>query len=154
MANQLKDKLLIAGLVAFAGSMFGCARFQVVSPEPAQVDSQQYRVNDDDQIEITVTFNRAVDPDILKPGVNVILETEEDENAEIGITPGLTSSQVIITSEEPYMDLLVFDPDGFFSLRLLGSGDNPIRSAKGMLLDGDKDGRPGGVYSTTFIFPG
>jgi hypothetical protein len=136
-------------LTAGVAVMAGCP-FQVKTPDLAQTSSQEYEVNEDNQIEILVTFNAAIDRTTLVPGVNVILETELDPNADIDITAGPTPRTIVITSEAPIDELLEFDPDGFFSLKLLGSGDAPIRSVRGTILDGDKDGKAGGDYTTRF----
>jgi hypothetical protein len=148
MASHLNNKVLATCLTAFSGLLLGCP-FQVTSPEPAQTNSQEFRINDNSQIEIVVTFNAPVDHASVMPGVNVILETEQNPSADIRVTPGSAPSMFTLTTDRPYQDLL--GPTQRFSLHLRGDGDNPIRSRRGVRLDGNKDGSAGGNYMTSFL---
>jgi hypothetical protein len=135
--------------------MAGCP-FQVVSPQAMQTTSHEWQLVDG-KIRITVTFNRNVDRSSLVEQTNVILVTERDLNASISIDPPVGSpptNQITITSDDDASDLLIYDMDGFFSLRLLGSGSNPIRSIEGDILDGDGNGTAGGDYETGFVHVG
>jgi hypothetical protein len=132
--------------------MGGCP-FQVVFPTALQTTSQDFQLTGD-KIVITVVFSKAVDLSSLVAGTNVILVTEVDTNANITIAAGTTTADIVITSVDDYGDLLDFNPDGFFSLRLLGSGTSPIMSSDGDTLDGDGDGTDGGDYLTGFVVIG
>ena len=135
--------------------MVGCP-FQVVSPQAMQTTSQDWELAGE-KIRITVTFNKDVDRSSLVERTNVILVTERDLNASITIDPpvgSLPTNQITITSVHDASDLLIYDTDGFFSLRLLGSGANPIRSMEGDILDGDGNGTAGGEYETGFVHVG
>lgn len=131
----------------------GCT-FTVTFPAAMQTTSQDFAINGSDQLVITVRFSADVNMNSLSAGVNVILDTELDNNAAITITPGATGNEIIITSVDVYGDLLEFNPDGFFTLYLHGSGANPIRDTEGNALDGDADGTAGGTYETTFVLIG
>jgi hypothetical protein len=134
------------------GVMGGCP-FQVAFPTALQTTSQDYQISGD-KIQINVAFTKAVDMSSLVAGTNVILVTETDTNADINITAGATTADIVITSVADYGDLLIFDTDGFFTLRLLGSGTSPIMSTGGETLDGDGDGVAGGDYETGFVLIG
>jgi hypothetical protein len=152
MASRTRKSLLAfcAGISAIM--MAGCT-FQVLFPVAMQTSSQDFEI-DGSKIKIRVTFTRAVDMSSLVAGTNVILVTEQDANADINITSGSTAADIVITSVADNGDLLTFDPDGFFTLRLVGSGASPIQSSDGEALDGDSDGSAGGDYETTFVLIG
>lgn len=142
--------LLCAGVAIVV--MGGCP-FQVIYPQALQTTSQDFEI-DGTKIKITVTFSGAVDMNSLVARTNVILVTEKDTNADVTIAPGSVAASIIITSVDDIGDLLTFDSDGFFSLRLLGSGASPIRSSDGETLDGDGNGTAGGNYETGFVILG
>ncbi len=132
----------------------GCpTTFQVTFPTALQTTSQDFDLANG-KIRIRVVFNKAVDMSSLDPGNNVILVAETTNNADITITAGSTGADIIITTVDDASSLLTYDPDGFFSLKLLGSGSNPIKSADGDVLDGDEDGTAGGDYETGFVVIG
>lgn len=143
---------LCAGVVLLL--IGGCPyTFTVLYPTAMQTTSQDFQL-DNGKIVIRVTFSKPVDMSSLIAGTNVILVTETDPNANITITAGTTAADILITTVDDASDLLNFDPDGFFTLRLLGSGANPIKSSTGEVLDGDGDGTAGGNYETTFVLIG
>ncbi|MFQ5806043.1 MAG: hypothetical protein ACE5I3_06305 [Phycisphaerae bacterium] len=152
MPNLTSKALLVTCATLALCVMAGCP-FRVIFPTAMQTTSQDYEI-DNSKIKITVVFNKAVDMSSLVAGTNVILVTEKDANADINITAGTTPADVVITSVDDYGDLLTFDPDGFFTLRLRGSGANPIESSDGDILDGDGDGAAGGDYQTSFALIG
>ena len=148
--------VLLVGMLVGAGGA-GCPGefgFVVTLPVANQVDSQDFEILADGRLRIRVWFTEAVDMDSLVAGTNVILDTEDVTNADITIAPGATAWSIVITSVDEAGDLLTYDPDGFFTLNLLGSGDNPILNTEGSALDGDYDGTPGGDYETGFVLIG
>jgi hypothetical protein len=146
-------KLLVCALLS-AGLMGAACPFQVYWPAGRQAYSQDFSIDQEGRIRINVVFTDAVDMSSVIAGTNVILETENDANADTTVYPGDVQFYFMIVSTDDYHDLLTFDPDGFFTLHLLGSGTSPIISADGEALDGDKDFEPGGDYETTFLLLG
>lgn len=144
--------LLLAAVLAVMTTL-GCnGTFKVTFPAAGQTSSQDFSVPGD-KLEIRVRFSESVDFSSLVARQNVILETELDSNADITIS-SVNSSEIRITSVLDAGDLLEFDADGFFSLRLVGDGASPVQSAGGEALDGDANGSAGGVYTTQFVLIG
>ncbi len=152
MLNRTSRMLLVVCAGLSLCVMGGCP-FQVAFPTALQTSSQDYQISGG-KIQINVAFTDAVDMSSLVAGTNVILVTEQDANADITIAAGATAVDIVITSVADNGDLLIFDPDGFFTLRLLGSGASPIMSTAGETLDGDGDGLDGGNYETRFVLIG
>ncbi len=151
MSRNPKVAAILCSAIALC--VLGGCPFVVVYPAAMQTTSQDFEL-DNGRIRITVVFSKAVDMSSLIAGTNVILDAEKDHNANLTITAGSDSRTIVITTVDTTGDLLTFDPDGFFTLMLLGSGDNPIRSTDGDILDGDGDGTAGGDYETTFVLIG
>ncbi|MCO5191144.1 MAG: hypothetical protein M9928_03085 [Anaerolineae bacterium] len=153
MSYKVSFLIVLTLMVLF--SAVACAPFQVVSPEPFQNSSQDFAITDDGKLEIVVTFTKDIDLSSFVVGKTVVLETEKDSNAGGTLTAVGTDGVKFTTSAE-YGDLLVFDPDGFFTLHLIGTdtGDGTILSTGGAALDGDEDGSSGGDYQTTFVIVG
>jgi hypothetical protein len=103
---------------------------------------------------MTVRFNKSVDMASLIAQTNVIVDAEDEANTPITITAGATPSEIVITTTKTVGDLLTFDSDGFFELRLQGSGANPVESVSGQALDGDGDGNPGGEFTHQYVLIG
>lgn len=152
MLNR-KSRIMLAVCTGLALCVMGGCPFQVVFPTALQTTSQDFTISGG-KLQINVAFSSAVDMSSLVAGTNVILATEKDANASITIAAGTTAADIVITSVDDTGDLLNFDPDGFFTLRLLGSGTTPIKSTGGDTLDGDGDGTAGGDYETTFVLIG
>lgn len=149
MLSRTSRMLLALCAVGSLSIMGGCS-FLVLFPLPLQTSSEDFEVSDD-KLKITVTFSDEVNLDSLLPRINVILVTELDANADITIAPGTTAFDIVITSVDDYDDLLTLDPDGVFTLRLLGSDPHSVTNTAGEILDGDADGYAGGNYETTFV---
>ena len=99
--------------------------------------SQDFQVNDSNQLVLTIRFSEDIAFDSLIAGSNVILNTEDVTNASITIAVGATANEIVITSDGTVGDLLTFDPDGFFSIVLKATGGNPVESVDGHVLAGD-----------------
>ncbi len=154
MSRRIHRGLWAVGVGLSACVLGGCpTTFQVTFPTALQTTSQDFDLANG-KIRIRVVFNKPVDMSTLDAGNNVILVAETTNNADITITAGSTGTDIIITTVDDASDLLVYDPDGFFSLELLGTGDNPIKSTDGDVLDGDGDGTAGGDYQTGFAVIG
>ena len=129
----------------------------VTYPDALQVGSQQYRITSDGEISIDIHFNQPYDPETIVVGKTLILVTEKDLNAAGNWIPLSAEGEVIrFTTTMTIGDLLIHDPDGFFTLKLIGSdaGDGAIKSKSGRHLDGNRDGTDGGDYETTFSHVG
>jgi hypothetical protein len=130
--------------------------FHVTSPQAGQTSSQEFSVDKTTGIiTINVTFTQDVDLSTVQPRVNVQLVMETDANAPFSaaLQPG-DAKVLVITSDGSAGDLCNFDPDCHFSLKILGSGSSPVKSASGTALDGDANGSAGGDYSTSFTLIG
>ncbi len=147
------NSILVLACAALALTALGGCPFQVVFPTAMQTTSQDFQLVGG-KIQINVAFSGTVSMSSLVAGTNVILVTENDANANITIAAGATAADIVITSVDDAGDLLNYDPDGFFSLRLLGSGTSPITNTSGEALDGDGNGSAGGNYETGFVIIG
>ncbi len=129
----------------------------VTYPKALQTSSQQYRITDDGRISIDIHFNKQYDPNTVVVGKTLILVTEKDANAAGTWIPLSTEGTTIrFTTTKKIGDLLIHDPDGFFTLKLIGSdtGNGAIKSEAGRHLDGDRNHVDGGDYKTTFSHVG
>ncbi|HEX5654018.1 MAG TPA: hypothetical protein VFX58_13145 [Chitinophagaceae bacterium] len=129
--------------------------FRVVSPKAFQSSSQDFDASDG-FITITVTFNEDVDKNTVVIGKTFILVTEKVPNAPGAFIPTPDPRKLIFKTTSKVSDLLTFDPDGFFSLKMIGSdtGDGAIKTVNGRHLDGDGNNTNGGDYSTSFVIVG
>ena len=127
--------------------------FQVTFPAAGQTTSQDFSIPGG-KLQIRVQFNDPVDMASIVRGTNVILHTEKVANATITVVAGATANEIVVTSVQDYGDLLIFDPDGFFDLTIIGSGARPVRNTAGDALDGDADGVAGGDWNTGFVLLG
>jgi hypothetical protein len=141
----IAKRFRMLGALAVGLLVLGGCGFRVVFPVAMQVDSQDFELTTDDKIQITVRFSAAVDMTTLEAATNVILETERDTNADIIITAGADATTIVITTVADYPLLCDFDPDCFFSLRLLGTTDPAIRDTEGNALTN---------YETGFVILG
>jgi hypothetical protein len=135
--------------------------FQVVSPKPQQVGlAEGYTRTADDHISIVVTFNRPVDTRTVIVGKTLILYFAKNHNApaQQPLQWSLDHRQLTITTANTLGELATFQPDIHFLLTLKGSpgihGEQGIRSADGIILDGDYNFQPGGNYVASFVIPG
>lgn len=123
----------------------------VIGEEGGNPVGEDYtKIGENSSLIITIEFTRPVDSASLSDS-NVLLKTERSGYADISIVP--SDEKVVITTNKPYVDLCDFN-DCQFDLILIGEGSNklkPISDTKGMALDGDEDGIPGGDYKTTFV---
>jgi hypothetical protein len=131
----------------------GCGAFRVLFPPAMQTSSQDFIVTDDNRIQITVQFNKAVDlASMAIP--QVLVQFENALVADIVVTGGDVAAEAIITTVEEVGQLCTFNPDCSFKLFMFGSAANPVMSTSGEALDGDSDGAPGGTYETGFVIIG
>ncbi|MFA5974437.1 MAG: hypothetical protein WC780_18955 [Lentimicrobiaceae bacterium] len=147
--EKLKTVLLTLGVALLC---FSCSTtLKVVSPKANQTSSQEFAL-DGGHIKITVTFNKDVDPSTVVVGKTFILQTEKDPNA-TGSLNWPNGKTVIFLTTKTTSDLLDYNPDGSFSLKLIGSdtGNGAIKDKGGKHLDGDSDGADGGDYKTSFV---
>ena len=139
--------------------------FRVVSPITGPTGSiEGYTRTGNDHISIVVTFNRSVDRNTVIKGKTLILYFAKDPNADVDLIWTDQDRVVTITTRNSLADLASFTPDIFFSLTLKGnprselmiSGQPPlvVRSADGLVLDGDYDAQPGGDYVASFAIVG
>lgn len=119
-------------------------RVTSISPEPNSATGEDPDV-------IAVEFNRDIDKTTVTTASFQLVFSGGDgsfgERNEVGI-------QLLV--EFPAPNRIVFDlsgiplPQEVFRLRLIGDGQDAIRSIGGELLDGDRDGVGGGTFEMTF----
>lgn len=149
-------KLSITLLLSVFLMMFAaCPTLQVITPAANQISSQEFKIVGD-KIQVTVTFNKDVDINTIVVGKTFIFISEKDNNAQGTIVPGSNNKTIIFTSLKTTKDLFDFNPDGSFSIKLIGSdtGNGAIKGPDGKHLDGDKDNNDGGDYKTSFVLLG
>ena len=148
--------LLVAlGLTVVFSTGCPLTTFYVTYP----TNSQHFTVNASDQLVMTVRFSRPVNFSSLKAQSNVTVDTDTTTNAAITIAAGATTSEIVITTVDTVANLLVFDSDGFFTLKILGTEDIPnkiaaVKDTGGFALDGDKDDVDGGNFSHLYTMLG
>jgi hypothetical protein len=112
------------------------------------------------KVVVTISFNRAVDPDSFKaPGtVKIGLKGMRDGRAVSDISGegfqfSADSKTAVFISEATLGELI--NPGAGenieYSITVLGTdtGDGVVTDAAGVALDGDRDGQPGGDYHKT-----
>lgn len=131
--------------------------FKVKSPSPGGTGLEYDFTSDKEKrIVITVEFTRPVDSSSLSDG-NVLLKFEKGDIGYADISIVQDGNRLVITTNKGYYDLCnysVMAGDCDFSLTLLGSKTKPITDTKGIALDGNDDGIPGGNYLKRFVIIG
>jgi hypothetical protein len=139
--------------------------FRVVSPITEPTGSAEgYTRTGNDHISIVVTFNRSVDPGTVIVGRTLILYFAKDHSATADLQWSDQNRVLSITTRNSLADLARFTPDIHFSLTLKGNPSSElvisgqphlvVRSADGLVLDGDYDAQPGGDYVASFVILG
>lgn len=125
---------------------------QITYPVKNINTSQDYEINSQNKYKITVKFNREVDVSTVIVGKTFKLITELANNADGNITWSNGNKTLVFISVLEVTQLNDFDPDAFFSIKLIGSdvGDGAIKDTDGIHLDGDGDGNDGGDYKFDF----
>lgn len=142
-------------LSVFLMMISACVTLQVTSPAANQTSSQDFKIVGD-KIQITVTFNKDVDINTIVVGKTFLFNTEKEKNAQGTILPGIDKKTIIFLSAKKATELLIYDSDGNFSIKLIGSdtGNGAIKGTDGKHLDGDRDKNDGGDYQTSFVHVG
>ena len=148
--------LLVAlGLTVIFSTGCPLTTFYVTYP----TNSQHFTVDAGDHLVMTVRFSRDVDLSTLKAGSNVTVDTDTTTNAAITIVAGATANEIVITTTDTVANLLVFDSDGFFTLKIFGTADIPnkitaVTDTGGLALDGDKNDVDGGNWWNEYFLLG
>lgn len=110
----------------------------------------------DRHIVIEVTFNRGVDRSTVIVGKTLVLKTQQDPHAHVSLTWSENATSLSLRTTKVVEDLLKFDPDGHFTLTLIGTdtGEGAVTDRNGHPLDGESDGVDGGDYQTSFTLVG
>jgi hypothetical protein len=118
--------------------------------------SQEYSIDNQNHLVVTVKFNKPVDTGTVIVGKTLILDAEKDHNAGGTITWSSDHKELTFRTTKKAGDLLIFDPDGFFKVRLVGTnaGQGVIKDTDGKALDGDNNGTYGGNREIGFCLIG
>lgn len=153
-------RLLVPVLLASSLGLVACTpAFTVTAPYPpaGQTVSSDLQLDSNGAITIRVTFSDPFDDSSVNPTVNVQLigeKTTTPHALSTALDPSNAKVMVITTPAGTEGDLCIFDPDCFFTLKILGDGSSPVKSSSGTVLDGNRSGSPGGTYSTRFVIIG
>lgn len=103
---------------------------------------------------ITVTFNRPVDINSVKPGQTIYFEADAISQGIVEFSND--NKTVTFTTTDEVSDFGTFSPDLYFDFLLIGddAGNGTITDSNGMILDGDEDGESGGDYVLNLIMIG
>jgi hypothetical protein len=131
------------------------ATLMVLSPRASQVSSQEFSANDE-RLSITIVFNRPVAKNTVVVGRTLIVVTDKDQNAGGSLVWMPDARSVTFRSTKSVSDLLHFNPDGSFQLKLIGTdtGNGSIKDLNGSPLDGNSNLTPGGDFETRFRLVG
>jgi len=153
--RRMKSKIMLVLFLAITFLSASCTTLKVVFPKALQTSSQDFSTADG-HITIKVTFNRAVNQSTVVVGKTFVLVTEKDPNSSGSLAWSVDGKTVTFRTTKTKNDLLIFDPDGRFTLKLIGSdtGNGAIKDLGGKHLDGDSNNADGGDYSTSFILIG
>ena len=133
--------------------------FQVTRPTNDAKGAADFSFDDPSfagHIVIQIEFNDAVDENTVTVGKTLLLDTPLDHQAG-GTLSWPNSKTLIFTTAKTRKELLPQGgPDAGFTLSLLGTdkGNGVIKASNGTVLDGDKDGTPGGDHKNSFLLPG
>jgi hypothetical protein len=150
--------LLLAGIIAFLSS---CSVFQVSSPKPTDFNAVYNGFSQDaaGHMVIPVTFTQPVNQSTVIVGRTLFLKFTKDANAAATLSWSADSKTLTITTVKTRDELMSFNPDDGFCLTLRGSSKltpagNIVTNQKGIALDGNYDGKPGGDYHMCFFIIG
>jgi hypothetical protein len=150
--------LLFIGLIIILSA---CRTFQVSAPRPTDFNAVYNGFSQDalGHMVIPVTFTEAADQSTVTVGVTLFLKFTRDANANATLSWSADSKTLTITTVKTRDDLMSFNPDDGFCLTLRGSSKiipngSVVKSNRGVALDGNYDGRPGGDYHMCFFIIG
>ncbi|MEW5804382.1 MAG: cohesin domain-containing protein [bacterium] len=128
----------------------------VLSPARGMTSSQEFSIDNQNHIVIKVTFSDPVQTATVVVRKTLILDAEKDHNAAGTISWSSDRKELTFRTTNTVSNLLQFNPDGFFSLQLIGTdtGNGAIKDDNGNPLDGDENGTYGGNYTTGFCLIG
>ena len=119
-----------------------------VYPRGSGPNYADFRVNDNKGV-FTVQFNVAMNPETFVEGVNVTTSGGGGAGSG-GISWTDDYSTLIYTTVEDFLTIGPCSSGGLVELRILGTGDTAVQDAQGKVLDGDRDGLPGGDFRITY----
>ena len=157
MCAKRRHLLLTVVMVIIAILLVSCiGSFRVLSPKREQTSSQDFSFDNTGHITIEIRFHAPVRTNTVVVGKTLVLVTDKDPNADGSLKWSGDDREVTFTTDKTAADLLRYDPDGHFTLKLIGTdtGDGAIKTKDGSLLDGDADGTGGGNYKTGFTHIG
>src|SRR5262249_37739128 len=129
----------------------------------APLDPYDWSLTLDGRITFDIVFTSPVRIDSVVPGESVVVDTPHKRNAPgdiqalLPVHPSVDAVRFSWTSKAKWEDLLAPPPDSAFVVHILGtnpSGRHAVIAHTGEALDGNGDGRPGGVFSNWFIVVG
>ena len=137
-----------------------CVSFRISSPKPSDFNAVYNGFSQDatGHMVIPVTFTQAVDQSTVAIGRTVFLKFSKDPNAAATLSWSADSKVLTITTVKTRDELMSFTPDDGFCLSIRGSSKIPntniVTNTKGVALDGNYDGKPGGNYNMCFFIIG
>ena len=129
--------------------------FVVVSPDQSDYFSASaFTTDGNGHLVMTVTFNRPVDINSVKPGQTIYFEADAISQGTVEFSND--NKTVTFTTTDKVSDLGTFSPDLYFDFLLIGddAGNGTITDSNGIILDGDEDGESGGDYELNLIMIG
>lgn len=125
----------------------------VVHPLPVVGGSStEWSKDQQDRIVIVVRFNKAVNTSTVVVQKTLILDFENDHNAQATLNWSPDRKELTITTTKTSSQLFgTFN--SFFKLTLFGTnvGNGAIQADDGTALDGEADSKAGGNYEITFL---
>lgn len=124
--------------------------FRVLEPAAPSAGTANISITGN-KIQIRVVLNLPIAQASVLAKTNVMLSTPLASNVDIGTTlEGTLDNELVVTSTADASTLLNAGVANNVTLKLLGSGDNPLRSVSGRELDQDSATDGNQDYETTF----
>ena len=122
--------------------------FVVVSPNQDNYNPAggTYTTDGNGHLIITVTFNRPVDINSVKPTLTIYFEGDAISQGTVSVSNN--NKTITFTTTDQVSDFGTYSQNIYFDFLLIGDdvGNGVITDSNGMVLDGDEDGESGGNY--------
>jgi len=151
----MKTARIWFALAITALMLTACSSFRVAT-RPTLQSPSGHSMDPGDRMQVKIRFNQPVDRSTLVLGKTFVLTTENHDAVRGSLYWSADSRSVTFRSALPLKDLFTFDPDGHFTLRIIGTdaGQGAVRDRAGEYLDGDGDDVQGGNYEETLVITG
>lgn len=125
----------------------------VLSPAANQMNSMAYSITPDKRLYLSVEFNAPIDTSTVVDGATFMLFITELDQPLPGMIAWVSDTSFAFTSG-PLPEYCAAPDDYHIQLTIKGSSDMlppTVLDTAGVALDGDKDGIPGGDFTTRFL---